>query len=346
MNVTNFDIQSWAKEASIEYLQNSVPLNDGIEKIARTNNLNPHQVDRLVERANGMTYVALANSSKNNDRYVEFPVADTRKISSNLDFHETGTDELSDYREPPEKTAAKEIDLSEIFPGVEDALENELTDKDKRMIKKAAVESLEQVNTTKREIAVVFDIESDKFIDNVKQASLHPNVGFYTVNGHFDSLDDAVKSVLLPLIKEAGNRVPNNYKNVSRTVEEDYDFSELEKQGAELIKIIKAYKQLDECSTEIVKTAVIAEISRAAIRNGAVKGPGLFNRMSSKIFKTVGDVAHKATKSRLAMAGLIGVPIVGGTTVGAAAYKLGKEKTEQNLSPMKTIPEQYNKWRA
>ena len=195
MNITNLDIQTWSKQISEDFMQNKIPLNKGIAKIAQDQGLNQQQINRLVERSNAMTYVSLMNNAKDKERYIEFPVAESTKVAKAIDFQEPSVNLLEDYEEPPEQLKKEGIKLSELFPEVDKQKEVKLTDKEKRLIKKAALDALKKVENTKRELAVIFDIESDKFIGQVKQASISPYTSFHTITKNFKSLDDAISSV-------------------------------------------------------------------------------------------------------------------------------------------------------
>lgn len=70
----------WAKTAAKRFLEDDVPLNDSIRKIAAEHELNSNEVDRVVEMANLETYSQRLKQSSPNDKSFEFPVADRAKI--------------------------------------------------------------------------------------------------------------------------------------------------------------------------------------------------------------------------------------------------------------------------
>ena len=99
-----------AKEAADQFIQNNIPLNESIIKIAENSALNPEEINRVVENANNSVYLALFKTA--DDKYIEFPVADSEKIAAALDDKYVDIDSLSDYDVPP----SKELQDLEIFP--------------------------------------------------------------------------------------------------------------------------------------------------------------------------------------------------------------------------------------
>ena len=94
----------FAKTASRRFIDEQVPLNTTIKKLASDNDLNPHQVERVCEMANLATHQALWPAAKEKEK-VAFEVADPKAIiekgkerpSSKM----TRADE--DYKSPPRK---------------------------------------------------------------------------------------------------------------------------------------------------------------------------------------------------------------------------------------------------
>lgn len=331
MKITSYDIHTWAKKASDDFILNGIPLNSGLVKIARENGLNKEQVSRLVERTNAATYVSKMNNADDGEKYIEFPVAETRKIATKLDYQEPKTSTLEDYRTPPEKSA-EHIKLSQLFPGVEEKEEEiKLTDHQKYLIKRAALDALNHIETTKREIAMIFDLESNSFIENVKRASLQPDTCFKSVSDHLENMPEDVATVIKPLLKQAELKLPDQYKQ--REVENNLDLTKLEKQASYLQQVIMAYKNLDDSKEGLVKKAA------------EKKAFGLLGNVASKLFTGAGATLQAIAKSRLAM----GATFVGGAALTggglAVAHATGKEKGLQEKSPLKTLPPRYNKWR-
>jgi hypothetical protein len=209
MKITSYDIHAWAKEASEKFIQDDIPLNSSLTKIAQKHGLNQQQVNRLVERANAATYVSKMNDAAGEEKYVDFPVAESTKIASSLDYKTPAPELLDDYRTPPPSHKEKEeIKVSQLFPGLEEQEEiQKLTDRQKYMLKKAGQEAQKDIENTKREIAIIFDMESDSFINNVKQASLSPETNYKEVSEHLATLPVDVVSVINTLMKRAAAKL-------------------------------------------------------------------------------------------------------------------------------------------
>lgn len=118
MAITSFELEQFAKHAASEYLNNQTALNDSIYKIAETNNLNYEQTARVVEEANTQVYLNLFNKANPDDRYIEFPTADLKKISSaRAQSEKTGSrvpyfPKYNDYFLPP-NTSSKLSSISQ-----------------------------------------------------------------------------------------------------------------------------------------------------------------------------------------------------------------------------------------
>jgi len=98
MTISELELKMMAKEASKKYLEDKVPLNDTIAKIASERDMNGHQVARICEQANLDTYNAMWDRSKNGD--FTFDVADQDKIASTINQPESML--LDEYSTPVE----------------------------------------------------------------------------------------------------------------------------------------------------------------------------------------------------------------------------------------------------
>lgn len=87
----NLQIQLLADKAASEYINNKIPLNDSITKIAKEESLSPEAIARVVERANTGVQTALfaENGAK---EYFEFPLASTTDILMGLNVNAIGED--------------------------------------------------------------------------------------------------------------------------------------------------------------------------------------------------------------------------------------------------------------
>ena len=76
------DLENFGKAASKAYLEHKIPLNDSITKLAEINNLTSEQVKLVVEEANNTTHLSLLPKAE--DKYIEFPVADFKKVATRV----------------------------------------------------------------------------------------------------------------------------------------------------------------------------------------------------------------------------------------------------------------------
>ena len=100
-----YDLEKLGKDAAQQYVTNNVALNDSILKTAEAQNLNRQQINRVVEAANVDAYLHLIKAAE--DKYVDFPLADSKEIYSRLTVNEDSPSPTSDdYDTPPTKTAS------------------------------------------------------------------------------------------------------------------------------------------------------------------------------------------------------------------------------------------------
>jgi len=92
MEISISSIRNWAESVREGYLVNGMEPNDMVEEIARANDLNPKQVDRLCQASN-LAIKAAKRSGKVDD--VMFPLADSREVIARLQPD-------SDWEEPME----------------------------------------------------------------------------------------------------------------------------------------------------------------------------------------------------------------------------------------------------
>jgi hypothetical protein len=104
-------LELFAKTAAKRYIQNQVPLNDTISKLAEENDLNSHQIERVCEIANIATHQAPWPSATDKVK-VAFPLANARMIPKHAskdhkpETHEKAEDRprghtMSDYATAP-----------------------------------------------------------------------------------------------------------------------------------------------------------------------------------------------------------------------------------------------------
>jgi len=108
MNYDLIDLENFGKAASRAYLENKIPLNDSISKLAEAKNLNSEQVKLVVEEANNSTHLTLLPTAE--EKYIEFAVADYNKVAAVVFENEPLADKLADYRLSPNAKAEVFID--------------------------------------------------------------------------------------------------------------------------------------------------------------------------------------------------------------------------------------------
>lgn len=110
-----------AEAISEDFITSRIPLNTGVEKIARTFELNGDQIARLCEATNNITFHKLFNSREKTatDRIVEFDLADSKKVLGSFITKDAQTlgeaflpealelRELPDYRDTEEPEFSK-----------------------------------------------------------------------------------------------------------------------------------------------------------------------------------------------------------------------------------------------
>lgn len=93
------------EEASERFLKEGEGLNQAIQKLADENNLNPHEVQRVVEHANVNSFLSQFKQADDKAE-VAFDVADSDAIDPPAEpsGKESSVDDLTDYMEPPERS--------------------------------------------------------------------------------------------------------------------------------------------------------------------------------------------------------------------------------------------------
>mgnify|MGYP001564397575 CR=1 FL=1 len=76
-------LRMWGQQAAAQFVDTGTPLNDSISKIASANDLNTHQIHRVVETANHAVF-AKKFASATTAKVVEFPMADLDVISTRV----------------------------------------------------------------------------------------------------------------------------------------------------------------------------------------------------------------------------------------------------------------------
>lgn len=93
------------ESAADSFVEEGVPLNDSVEKIAESKGLNPHETNRVVEHANVKTFLSMFKET--DDKTFTFDLAEPVSVKKE------GTSSMSDYKIAPEtkKEAEKRTEL-------------------------------------------------------------------------------------------------------------------------------------------------------------------------------------------------------------------------------------------
>jgi hypothetical protein len=168
--LTQHEFVEYGKQAADSYVRADVPLMDSMVKIAAKLDLNRHEINRLVEEANTNTYLKLFETADQDNKYIEFEVADAEKVAEavapKISFAKLASFS-EDYNSPPPETDANE---APIFGEVEQ--EGEMLEKLSSAIDYQSIEAKISRRNQMVEITHTFDQRSDQFIDFVKKAAL------------------------------------------------------------------------------------------------------------------------------------------------------------------------------
>lgn len=105
------DLINLGKTVSREFITRHTPLTEGLEKVAREHDLNANQIQRVAETANVETYLSLIKIA--NDKYLNFDLADTKKVTDGLlkktANYDNVTEDIDKYTLPNDKEFNLEI---------------------------------------------------------------------------------------------------------------------------------------------------------------------------------------------------------------------------------------------
>jgi len=110
------ELEVLAKVASKRYVEERIPLNTTVEKLADERDLNPHQIERVCELANVATHQALWPGAKEKHK-LAFELADAKKLKGKT-ARRRGTPAEADYAGPPARIAPSGPAVATLF-GVE-----------------------------------------------------------------------------------------------------------------------------------------------------------------------------------------------------------------------------------
>jgi len=170
----------WGHQASREYLENGVPLNKTISKLAGDNGLTPQQISRVVESANIDTYGHMFNTSQ--DKNFHFDVAHLNEIVSSLEEVDEPAKTADSYESAP-RPIREDFNVNKVF-GI-----GSISNRDSVLEKKARAENaVDLIKAAKQEIA-------DKF-SSVVRARVETEEDLYKVAKQMVMNDVDIKDII------------------------------------------------------------------------------------------------------------------------------------------------------
>ncbi len=317
--MTNEQIEYFGKEAAKTYIEEGTDLNKTITKLAEEHALNRYEIDRIVEAANTSTYLSMFSNL--DDKYIEFPVANSEKVADYL--QPSDADEFSDYNEPPEK----ELDEIAIFPVEGAEKTSSVQDEDqfsanslrfRQRAKYAEQQLIDKISLAEN----AFSEETENLYQLVKQAVL--------TGTRFGHIKTAMEQHSTGIFTEKFSELAKE-----RLKKEDrrLDLSDTEEKLGTVNKHNEILQQID-------KLAVIYEEAIDYNEKLASFGSQMLKRLGAGIVDTTrGAIRFGTTHPKTMMFG--GAAVATGAT--GIAYKAGKTKAEYESSAIRTIPERYKK---
>lgn len=111
-----------AKEVVASYLNDSIPLEQGVVKTALEQELNPDQIKNLVQLANMMAHLTLFDRKKDGDKIVEFEPADPSSVLKQIYREGPTAQEAPAEVEGPDRASDMFGGMSELLDKVKDML--------------------------------------------------------------------------------------------------------------------------------------------------------------------------------------------------------------------------------
>lgn len=122
------DFKKMARDVVAEYLERETPLSDGLAKAAEDMELNPDQIQNLVQLANSLAHLTLFENKNDGDKIVEFKPADPDDVLKRV-YKEDSVPESAESEEVCEmpSSSSKEMDFFGDFPDIASKLKSILS---------------------------------------------------------------------------------------------------------------------------------------------------------------------------------------------------------------------------
>jgi len=335
-HVTKELLSDWGKEAAANLINDSIPLNDTIMKIASENHLNADQVARAVEAAN----IAMHTSVYTNNKYPEFEVADMSKISSKL--QETPkVASASDYDMSPRdllyvmSTKQASYDSKEELPidaNLTHRIKKEFRDLANHYDDKCAeleqdvYEAAYELKRFIKQSALNPD-ETEASIDTFKLASYRATNEEWRIalDPIFEEIDNELKATTsMSLYKKASTAIPDK----SIVLNEDHPYmSKLANYLDRLETYTAARINRDYNLTKLAKQSL------QKLGTGGVSQTMSFGEAMGAPFRWITQSPTMRGKAFRLLA--VGAPVAGAAALlGGASFKAGQKSILNQVSPM------------
>lgn len=324
MNITPLEIDTFAKEATVHYLTEKIPLSQTIAKLAQKHGMNREQINRVVEGTNANTYTTLFNQA--DDRYINFEHADSNEVMSSLSIPTKTAEASDDYEEVPMHTTHTTLEKTAQAP------QSEITETPinfyKLYTKLAAASSkcIEELNLLEQ----TFQTESKLLKEQIKTAVIQG-----TKFG--DLYKAATTTIPCPLLDVTLHNINSELKaELPLSLQ-----STLTKESQEHRRIntdhpfIKQAERVCKCATELHKILTKQE-ELATEWDDMQKQASTTGEVVDKVLKNLRKPIEHPGLS-LTMLGTGAVV----TAAGMTAAKHNKEMVEN--SPLNTIPQHYQR---
>jgi len=322
---SEFDYKSWGMEAADAFLARDIPMNGTISKIASLKNLNYNQISRVVEEANSRVF--LQKHASTDDKYIEFDVADAKKIVEGMVNHTKEASEtllgVDDYMMRPSELFPKKAVLEDVgfdFP--------EMSEKEKRDIIYATKGIGDAFEVKMAEIDRDFQHKQDSLFQAFKTAALNPA-----------QPEPAVLAQILVKFAES------TYEDESLVSIADGIATEMVKRASELrIPVGSSWDKLPPINGESGLVQALDDAVKTAheYREAYIKGPD-FSELDEKYpSEKTAEFKSKATAALLSALAGMGVVALASKSAGERGYEEGKAIQAAKMSPLNGLPKKYN----
>jgi len=321
--VSELDFEMWGREVAVNYLTHNKPMNESIVKLAQDNLLNYEQIKRVVEESNNQTYLQkFASSQQKDDKYIEFEVADAKKIVKLLNTTTKEAELSDDYSLSPKEHKNFNTGFSAtINAGVNDMLP-EATPTEKMAMIRTSQGIYEQFENKMNRLSRLFEEKTAELKTMYKHANLDETLPDPAMINA--AIDTYIKNTCPPnSLKEklaawllADVRTTDEIAKVAGVLNEDTTYIRKFKEALDIGSQYSAAYDTGPDTSKILEKGTRNEKTAAfatAVENNLWK-----LLVAGGLASAVGVTAHKA------------------------GYEKGKQVQSVIMSPMKQLPASHN----